>query len=421
MEVKQIGGPRKTMFPLRTVVIGTFAPALLFGVAIGVVLPLIPLSATRLGGSLAVAGFVAALMPLGRVLADVPAGLFAARVGDRMAMLAAALLGAASACALAWAPALWVLGAGTLTMGGANAVFNLARQSYLTEITPPGHRARVLSALGGMHRIGYFIGPFLGAAVLVGSTMRPAYWLAAGFASVSALVIVAVRAETHPARDEELAPQRARVSLLSMLQRHRHLIMTLGATTFLVGAVRGARTTVLPLWGEHLGLDADLISVIFGISGGLDMVFFYPAGKVMDRLGRLWIAVPSMLLLALSMLLLPAATTASTTAFVAVLLGIGNGVGSGLMMTLGADVAPADERSAFLGVWRLFQDSGDAAGPLIIAGGAAAGSLAAGIWVTGTMGLGAVAGLGRWVPRYSAHANRTTRRRAGIPSDNLAG
>lgn len=71
-------------------------------------------------------------------------------------------------------------------------------------------------------------------------------------------------------------------------------------------------------------------------------------------------------------------------------------------------------RSSFLGVWRLFQDTGDAAGPLVIAAGAALGSLAGGIWVTASIGLLSSAALSRWVPRFSVHANRTTRRRAGI-------
>ena len=56
------------------------------------------------------------------------------------------------------------------------------------------------------------------------------------------------------------------------------------------------------------------------------------------------------------------------------LAGIGNGLGSGIVLTLGADLAPADERSRFLGVWRLVGDCGVLAGPLLTsAAGLAAG------------------------------------------------
>ena len=43
---------------------------------------------------------------------------------------------------------------------------------------------------------------------------------------------------------------------------------------------------VVPLWADHIGLDAALVAVIFGISSAMDMVLFYPAGSASDRFGR---------------------------------------------------------------------------------------------------------------------------------------
>ena len=45
-------------------------------------------------------------------------------------------------------------------------MFSLARQAYLTEAVPIRMRARALSTLGGTFRIGCFIGPFVGAALV---------------------------------------------------------------------------------------------------------------------------------------------------------------------------------------------------------------------------------------------------------------
>ncbi|CAN5739440.1 MFS transporter [soil metagenome] len=398
------------MFPMRTVVLGVLAPSLLFGIAVGVALPLIPVSATRLGADLATAGFVAALLPVGKVAADIPAGALATRIGDRAAMILAAALGLAAFAAMALASVLWLLQVAVFALGVATAVLHLARHAYLTEITPADRRARVLSTLGGMHRLGYFFGPFLGALVIVTTSLRPAFWLAAGCVLVALVVLVAVRragdAQASPAGGPTpgATASGSRTGLLPMMRDYRRLFLTLGIATLLVGAVRGARQTVLPLWGEFLGFDPEVISLIFGLSGALDMLLFYPAGKVMDRFGRLWIAIPSMSTMAVAMALLPLADTVVTVSLVAGLLGLGNGMGSGIVMTLGADVAPPTQRSSFLGVWRLFQDTGEATGPLLISAGTALGSLAAGIWVTAMIGGAASAALGRWVPRYSHHA-----------------
>lgn len=398
------------LFPMREVVLGTYVPSLLFGMAVGITLPLIPTSARLLGADLATAGFVAALLPLGKMLADVPAGVLATRIGDRRAMLVAAVLGLIGLGGASLAQSLWILGVGMVTLGAATAVFHLARHAYLTDITPDDRRARVLSTLGGMHRLGYFIGPFLGALVVFGSSVRPAFVLAATALVATLVVLVTVRGEPRAATTAMAAPP----GLWAQLRRHRTLFATLGAATLLVGAVRGTRQTILPLWGEHVGFEPAVISAIFGISGAVDMLLFYPAGKAMDRYGRLWVAVPSMLGMAAAMALLPLAHSVAGVSAVAVLLGVGNGLGSGIMMTLGADVAPAEGRSSFLGVWRLLQDVGDAAGPLVLTAGAAVGSLAAGVWCTAVLGASAAGALGRWVPRFSVHANAQTRRKAGI-------
>ena len=124
-----------------------------------------------------------------------------------------------------------------------------------------------------------------------------------------------------------------------------------------------------------------------------------------------------MVILGAAIIALPFTTTLGAVTVVAMVMGLGNGIGSGILMTLGADVAPPGVRPQFLGLWRLFSDSGSAAGPLLVAAGAALGSLAAGIAAMGAVGLVAAAGLGRWVPRWSDHANATTRRRAAERAD----
>ena len=50
---------------------------------------------------------------------------------------------------------------------------------------------------------------------------------------------------------------------------------------------------------------------------------------------------------------------------VAAIAGGGNGFSSGLVMTLGADNAPADLRGPFLGVYRMVTGFGDILGPIV--------------------------------------------------------
>jgi len=421
--------PTASLFPLRTVVLGAFLPTFLFSTGVGALLPVIAPTAIDLGASLAGAGAISALMSVGTILTDLPAGALAARLGDRVAMVLAGVLGAGGFVLAALAPNLVVLGAAVVVLGGAAAVFALARHSYLTEATPPLRRARVLSTLAGVGRIGSFAGPFVGALLISRAGLGAVFVLGVTAALAAAVTVLVVgdddggragRAATSGVTAGVTGPtadgtdRAARASVLSVLRAHAPLFRTLGLACLLIGAVRGARTTVIPLWGEHLGLDPEVTSLIFGLAGGVDMLLFYPAGKIMDRFGRNWVGIPSMLVMGVAMLALPFTGGAVSRAAAAMLLGLGNGMGSGILMTLGADASPAHGRSQFLGLWRTLQATGATLGPLVVAAGAAAGSLAAGIWAAGALSPAAAGALWRWVPRWTVHANRTTRRAAGL-------
>lgn len=399
------------MFPFRTVVVGTFLPTILFEIGVGAVLPIIASSATRLGAGLTLAGLLVSLVPVGQILWDVPAGALAARIGDRQAMIVSGVIAAVGSVTAALAVNVAMLAAAVLLLGAAAAGFFLARQSYLTEITPPLRRARVLSTLGGVHRIGQFIGPFIGAALITVGSLTWSFWLSAVTALLAILVVWLVK------DDDARAPAPSRAAVVSVgdvWREHWRVFTTLGVAVLLIGAVRGARTTVLPLWAEYVGIDPAHTSLIFGVAGAVDMLLFYPAGKVMDRLGRLWIGIPGMVVMGAALAVLPLTHAVTSIGAVAVLLGLGNGMTSGILMTLGADVAPPAARAQFLGLWRILSDTGGAVGPLVLTAASAAGAIAVGIWVMAASSLASVAAQAVWVPKFSVHANRRTRRAAGL-------
>src|SRR5690606_20479150 len=107
----------------------------------------------------------------------IPAGLLVGRLGERRAMtvgtgvLIAALAGAvASETPLVFGVFMFVMGCGW-------SVWLLARLAYVTDVMPIRLRGRALSTLGGVNRIGNFIGPFLGAAVITWMGISGAFYV----------------------------------------------------------------------------------------------------------------------------------------------------------------------------------------------------------------------------------------------------
>ncbi|MEU4236050.1 MFS transporter [Actinoplanes sp. NPDC026619] len=381
-------------FTLRSVAVSAYGPSLLSGFSQGVIAPVIVISAIERGATVAAAGLVVALMGVGALVANIPAGALTTRFGERRAMVAAAALSVAAIALCLVDLGLWLFAAAVLAMGTASAVFQLARQSYLTEVVPAGMRARAMSTLGGVARIGAFIGPFAGAGLIKLAGLDGAYGM-----SLVAIAGAGVIAYTVP--DLAAAPAEARgISTWTITREHWRTLATLGVAVLLLSAIRQTRQVVVPLWAHHLGLDASTSSILFGVSGAVETLVFYPAGLVMDRFGRRAVAVPCTLVMGLSFLALPLTHGVLSLGAVAMVIGLGNGIGSGIVNTLGADAAPALGRPTFLGVWRELADSGAALGPVLLSAVAGVAGLASGVVVSGVVGLAAAAMLYRFVPSY---------------------
>ena len=175
---------------LRRIAVSVYGPTILVAVGQGAILPLVALSARALGASVGTAALIVALIGLGQLIGDLPAGALAARIGERRALIAACVVDAMALLGAFLAQSLIVLAVAMTIAGVAHAVFGLARHAYLTEAIPVPFRARALSTLGGAFRIGLFIGPFVAAVIVTRWSIGAAYGFAA-IMSIAAAILTA--------------------------------------------------------------------------------------------------------------------------------------------------------------------------------------------------------------------------------------
>ncbi|MFE1644776.1 MFS transporter [Microbacterium sp. P01] len=401
-----------------------YGPTVLFGLGEGAVIPLIPVIAAQLGAGVAGAALVASALVVGQLCGNIPSGWAVARVGERLTMAIAGAVALGGITGMLWAPNLGVFAASVFLIGFCAAAFGLARHSFMTTRVPLAFRARALSLLGGSFRLGMFVGPFI-AAGLIGlfGEEHSAIWFFAGCLVATVLLVllgpdpeaaVPVAAPTGAATGSAVEdtgeavtgsiPTAARVGVLRTMWLNRRVLSRLGLAAASLSAIRSARQVVLPLWGLSIGLDAQNIALVVGISGAIDFALFYASGQVMDRFGRLWAALPAMVLMGCGFLALSFTHDVEGagmwfTIFAAV-LGLGNGLSSGILLTLGADVAPETAPAAFLGSWRTLTDAGGAVAPLIVSAVTAVASLSIATATMGVLGFVGAAAFIRWVPMF---------------------
>lgn len=393
-------------FRLREIALVAYGPAVVNSVGHGATMPVLALRARELGADVSTAALVVAMLGLGMLLASLPAGALVARVGERTALLAVGFLDAVAMSIAALSDSVAVLGAAVLVSGMAWTVFLIARQGFLIDAVPVSWRARAMSMLGGTYRVGVFVGPLLGAALIAVAELTAVFWLAATMSVASALMARLMPDLGSQSRAD--ARRAGHLSVWAVLAEHRRTLLTLGVAVVVLGASRSLRASLLPLWADHVGIGASTTSLIFAVAAAVDIVFIFPGGWLMDTRGRAVVAVPVVLSMALACLLLPLATSVAAVTAVMVLIAVGNGLGSGIVMTLGADTAPVRGRAQYLGGWRLCGDIGVSGGPLLVAGVAAVAPLAAACLVVGGLTLAGTGWVGYWTHRLDVG------RRAGI-------
>jgi len=383
-------------FAKRQLVFPVYLPSFLFSTAEFGIIPSIPATALLLGANLATAGFITGLMMIGRLVADIPAAKFVDALGERKAMIAASAVAAVGILASLFAVNLFMLGAGVFIVGAAAAVFGLARLSWMTEHVPIAVRARSLSILGGMFRAGSFVGPVIGAAVIKFYSVQAVYYLPLVLCALAAIILILAKGK------EDLAKNSSSLKATFLIaRRERKKLATLGVASSILSALRGTRMVGLPLLAVALAIPTEQASLYIGFAGALDFAMFYLSGQVMDRFGRNFAAVPTLIGLGVAHLVVGFAVDANTFLLLALFMSLANGLGSGVIMVLGADLAPKDARSEFLASYRLLVDFGDAAAPGILSGLVAAIGLTSAMAGFGFLGFIGAGLMYRYIPKYA--------------------
>jgi MFS family permease len=364
-----------------------YAPSFLLSFGQGLLIPVLPAFAEdQFGATEALIGVAIASRHIGTMAFDVPAGVFVGRFGLRPTMLGGVILFGIAALIAAVSPNFTVLVIGRVLAGVSFALWSISRHVYIAQAVPVASRGKALSLFGGVSRVATILGPLAGGLLARYVDQTAPFFAQAVVAAITAgLVLYTFRGTIDTLSDG------AKHSILPVLGHtladHRQIFATAGTAAIILQFMRQAREFIIPVHGGNLGLDEAEIGYVTTVSFAIDSMMFPLVGYVMDRWGRKFTGVPAYLTLAAGLAVIPFAGSFSALMLVGVLAGLGNGLSSGFVLTLGSDFAPRENPGEFLGVWRFISDGGGASGPLVVGGLAQAFSLGTASVVTGGFGV----------------------------------
>ena len=347
-------------------VLQVYLPFLIYAFSYAMLIPILPFYAGEFDVPYIWVGVLLAGASIGRLLGDMPAGTLPRRWGTKRTLITGLSIVGVGVISLFWVQTIALAILLLISVGIGQAMYLVTQHSFIVESTPNAQRGRAIAVYGGMFRIARLLAPALAGFLAVNLGIRVVFLLAGIGCAISVFVLWAF--QTPPTEKPKPTPAKSQAQRsIAVLKSHRRILSVAGLAQLFGQLTRAGRVALIPLFASDvLGLSVDAVGIIISVSVLFEVALFYPSGIIMDRWGRKFAIVPCFALQALGLALVPFTTDFMSLLLVASFAGFGNGIGSGTMMTLGADLSPTESRAEFIGIWRLIGDSGAMFGPMII-------------------------------------------------------
>ncbi|HWE21081.1 MAG TPA: MFS transporter [Hyphomicrobiaceae bacterium] len=330
-----------------------------------------PLMALDLGASAFLVVFVAVSNTIGAMVSAPITGFLTDRFGRRPLLLAGTLIRAATLFGQFAAANYWQFFILEFIGGIGVSMWTTSSSIAMADITTTENRGRLLALRQMTSRIGNLVGPATASLIIVAfnDDIRYVFLLNAGSKIAVFFLLLYLVKETAPevnrgGRNAATTPSGALDLSFFFTKGFFALFLTTLALSMMGGA--GAFGSLFPVQAKELGISSSGLGQLITLAGLIGLAVTYPNGWAVDRLGRKATLVPGLGLLALAAVVLSSLHHMSQVYAVIVLYGIGSAVSMGASQAFAADLAPADRRGTFLGIWTTVSNVGSIVAPLLI-------------------------------------------------------
>lgn len=328
-----------------------------------VMTPVLPLYAREFGVTYAGAGVMVSAFAIGRLAFDWAGGALADRTSPRLLATTGALTVALAAFLSANAPSFAWLIAFRVLEGIGSALYVITVMALFARTVPAERMGQAMGFYQSQILLGVSLGPTIGGLVAESFGLRAPFLVMSAFAVlVAALSYVLV----SPARDAAggaHGPRPPFAKMLSAIATRGHLFL-LALTLFVFASRAGLRTNLIPLFGGEIGgLSASAIGLVLSVSALANFAVLWHAGALIDRRGRMAVAMPSLAATALACAAFAISPSFVNLTLSSLVLGIALGYLAPAPAAMAADLTPREMMGGMMGVYRMSGDLGLLLGP----------------------------------------------------------
>jgi MFS family permease len=335
-----------------------------FLVAVGysIIVPVLPLYVRDFGASNIQIGAVIAGFALTRTAFNLPAGVFAGKIGSKKSMLLGLIFVGITSAIIGVARNFETILVARTIAGVGSAFYVTSSTTYMAELTTKGNRGRFMSMYDGVGMVGSTIGPAIGGALSYAGGRSMPFLAYAGLLFVAAVFVQFLLPEVT---------QKVQHRLPSYLDLKRtygdRSFLSVNTSTFMYSFVlTSMQFTIIPLFAaDNVKLNSLQIGGLFTVLSVAELVTFIPIGSLSDRFGRKPFMISSLIVSSLVLVVMSHVSSPVGFGLTMGLLGLGSGL-AGPMDAWISDLAPKDKLGVAIGLYRTLNDIGLVAGPIFL-------------------------------------------------------
>ncbi|KAK3280053.1 hypothetical protein CYMTET_12092 [Cymbomonas tetramitiformis] len=353
----------------------------------------------------ALVGMLSSARELANWVTVVPVGALLLHFSVKDLLIASSIFNSTATVISAFTLTYGVLYSCRLAQGVAFSLQMIPVQAWVKQNVASQYQGRMLSLVGGTARISFLAGPVVGGLVAERIGYRAVFLFSAAFAALELPLVMLLMQRVIPSQAEapggdganpspeevemksvvgdedneeiggkdstakgEMPPgdtpegsgfaqvvmrcwrgsrmlarlvAEAGQSIKQTSSENAQVLLTAGLFAWCLQFVRCARDLIVPMMALGIGLSTAEVGYMVAVSYTADFVMFPAAGYISDNYGRKAAGVPAITLMAIGLGALPYAMQRWSFAVACALVGIGNGLTSGLVMTLASDLAPS--------------------------------------------------------------------------------
>ncbi|MBI2442731.1 MAG: MFS transporter, partial [Candidatus Levybacteria bacterium] len=165
-------------------------------IGFGIVIPILPLLVTQIGGGTILVGAIIASFSLFQFLFGPILGRLSDKYGRRPVLIISSLLNSLSYFLVFFFPQLWVLFVARMLAGIGSSNISVA-QAYIADSSEAHERTKALGMMGAIFGLGFIVGPLLGGVASQQFSISAAFSIPAVFSLLNAFLIYFILPESN--------------------------------------------------------------------------------------------------------------------------------------------------------------------------------------------------------------------------------